>query len=150
MSKNERVMDYLLDRIEYLERELKQVRNEKAGTTYGLQKLQEEVTKLNEKIEQYQIEREHIKEIITCNIAEDLYCSGRYEIDLNSTENDFKTLLAILDIKSEDYVIDDDIDNNCDRCLFEDVDGNNFPCNQCNNGAEFVDKEVTEDAKNTD
>ena len=78
-----KIKEYLVNRILELEEELKQVRNEK--------------------IEQYQIEREHIKEIITCNIVEDIYCDGIYEIDLNSTENDFKTLMAILGIKPEDY-----------------------------------------------
>ena len=98
-----KVKEYLVGRILNLETELKKIQNEKAGTTYGLQKLQEEVIKLNEKIEQYEIEREHIKEIITCNIVVEPYRAAGYSIDLLETEDDFKTLLAILDIKPEDY-----------------------------------------------
>lgn len=92
-----KVKEYLVNRILELERDLKQVRNEKAGTAYGLQKLQEDVVKLNEKIEQYQIEHEHIKQIITCNINSDS------DVVLLHYENDLKTLLSILDIKPEDY-----------------------------------------------
>ena len=98
-----KVNEYLVNRILELERELKQARNEKAGTTYGLEKLQEEVLKLNEKIEQYEIEREHIKQIITCNIGYNAYYHLELNIDIGN--NDFNTLLAILDIKKEDYDI---------------------------------------------
>ena len=102
-----KVKEYLVNRILELERDIKQVRNEKAGTTFGLQKLQEEVIELHEKIDQYQREREHIKQIITCNITEDVYVDGRYEIELNTDDNDFKTLLAILDIQPGDYEMED-------------------------------------------
>ena len=91
-----KVKEYLVNRILELEHDLKQARNEKAGTAYGLQKLQEDVIKLNEKIEQYQIEREHIREIITCNISDN-------EIKLIYPQCDYTTLLSILDIKPEDY-----------------------------------------------
>lgn len=149
-----KVKEYLIDTILKLEEELKHARNEKAGTAYGLQKLQEDVIKLNEKIEQYQIEREHIKQIITCNIVEDVYVDGRYEIDLNSNENDFKTLLAILDIKPEDYKSEDVepegetiIPPHCCGCKYEHLEGNREPCVNCIQGDK---KEVTPDAKTKD
>ena len=110
--------------------------------------------KLNEKIEQYQIEREHIKQIITCNIVEDVYVEGRYEIDLYSNEDDFKALLAILDIKPEDYKpLDVETESetitppHCWGCKYEDFEGNREPCVNCFQGDK---KEVTTDAKTTD
>ena len=144
-----KVKEYLVNRILDLEKDLKQVKNEKAGTTYGLQKLQDDVIKLNEKLEQYQIEREHIKQIITCNIVEDVYVEGRYEIDLNSNENDFKTLQAILDIKPKDYK-PEDIKPMCNECLYEDTAGDVFPCSICHDNSEFIEKGGDTDAKTTD
>lgn len=99
-----KVKEYLVNRMLELERELKQARNEQAGTKYGLQKLQEEVIKLNEKIEQYEIEREHIREIITCHL------SPGGELGINFIDPDRDTLLAILDIKPEDYDVDDTVE----------------------------------------
>lgn len=138
-----KVKEYLVNRILKLEEELKQARNEKAGTVFGLQKLQEDVIKLNEKIEQYQIEREHIKEIITCNI-EGTINKGIY---LSDSERDFDTLMSILDIKTEDY---EDVKPKCEQCVFQDVDSGKFPCNSCDNNFMFAEKEVTPDAENTD
>ena len=100
-----KVKEYLVNRILELERELKQTRNEQSGTKYGLQKLQEEVIKLNEKIEQYEIEREHIREIITCNIGRNAY--NHLALNIGIGNNDFKTLLAILDIQPGDYEMED-------------------------------------------
>ena len=96
-----KVKKYLVNRILELERNLKQAENEQAEAKHGFQKLQEEIIMLNEKLEQYQIECEHIKEIITCNIGRNAYNHLALNIDLG--DNDFKTLLAILDIKPEDY-----------------------------------------------
>ncbi len=140
-----KVKEYLVNRILKLEEELKQARNEKAGTVFGLQKLQEDVIKLNEKIEQYQIEREHIKEIISCNIKHDQ--SDVHYIDLDEYENDYKTLIAILDIKLDDY---EDVKPKCEQCVFQDVDSGKFPCNSCDNNLMFAEKEVTPDAETTD
>ena len=103
-----KVKEYLVNRILDLERELKQARNEQAGTKYGLQKLQEDVIKLNEKVEQYQMEREHIKQIITCHL------SPGGELGINLIDPDRDTLLAILDIKPEDYGKEDNNAENKD------------------------------------
>lgn len=114
-----KVKEYLVNRILKLEEELKQARNEKSGIAYALQKLQEDVIKLNEKIEQYQIEREHIREIITCNIVPDRF---RRPMVCISENIDLKTLLDILDIQPGDWTMDeihskcDEIHSKCDDC----------------------------------
>lgn len=144
-----KVKEYLVGRILNLETELKKLQNEKAGTTYGLQKLQEEVIKLNEKIEQYEIEREHIKQIITCNI-----CSDR-DLYIAHYENDNETLLSILGIKPEDYLGDAEPCENtsypkCWDCKYEDESGTTEPCAHCFNDDKFEPKEVTPDAETKD
>lgn len=99
MSKNERVMDYLLDRIEQLEKEKRDEWFQKQGLSKGNEILHQEIDNLKDKIDQYQIERKHIKEIITCNIEGNV----RKGIYLSDNEKDFDTLMAILNIKQEDY-----------------------------------------------
>lgn len=138
-----KVKEYLVGRILKLEEELKQARNEKAGTVFGLQKLQEDVIKLNKKIEQYQIEREHIKEIITLNIEGNINKS----IYISDCEKDFDTLMSILDIKTEDH---EDVKPKCEQCVFQDVDSGKFPCNSCDNNFMFAEKGGDKDAENTD
>ena len=116
-----KVKEYLIKRIEELEKDLKHVRNEYAGTKYGLGELQKEVVKLNEKIEQYEIEREHIKEIITCNIVDNVYSNNVKQLILYKYEDDFKTLMAILDIKPEDYeTVHPECSEPCTKCEYAD------------------------------
>ena len=137
-----KVKEYLVNRILELERDLKQLRNEKAGTTFGLQKLQEDVIKLNEKIEQYQMEREHIKQIITCNIVPDRF--RRASLCIVSENSDFKTLLAILDIKSGDYTDDNDTSNSfgkCSECVHKNLSFAEWPCNSCLANREYFKQE---------
>lgn len=92
------VKEYLINRIMELELDLKQSRNECSATKYSFKKKQEE---LNEKMEQYQYQIEHIKELITCNLTPNS-TMGCY-LSLSGNDNDLKTLLAILNIKPEDY-----------------------------------------------
>lgn len=139
-----KVKEYLVNRILELEKELKQTRNEQAGTKCGLQKLQEEVIKLNEKLEQYQIEREHIKQIITCHL------SPGGELGINLIDPDRDTLLAILDIKPEDYSDDKGITPRCGDCLYKNLGFHEHPCDCCDNNSEFCDKRRITNAENTD
>ncbi len=151
-----KVKEYLVNRILKLEEELKHTRNEKEGTTYGLQKLQEEVIKLNEKIDQYQREREEIKQLIICNIKR--YNSGVHYLELDEYVTDYKTLLAILDIQPGDYEMEESKPEyehisappNCWGCKYEEITGNDDPCTYCSQGDKFEEMEVTPDAKTKD
>ena len=143
-----KVKEYLVGRILGLETELKKLQNEKVGAEVDIEHLQDDIIKLKNNIELYQIEREHIKQIITCNIVEALHCPGRYEIDLNSTENDFKTLMAILDIKPEDYIKLEI--SPCTNCEHAHQPANVYPCCVCVDGDRRSSKEVTPDAETKD
>lgn len=81
---------------EYLVKRILELETEKVN----VQMLREDIKDLNEMLDRYEMEKEHIKALITCNIAIKPYATI---IDLNSKDDDFKTLLAILDIKPEDY-----------------------------------------------
>lgn len=95
-----KVKEYLVNRILKLEEDLKQARNEYAGVSHCLELQKNKIETLNEKLEQYEIERKHIKEIITCNLTKD---GDLYMPRLNCSDFDIGVLLAILDIKPEDY-----------------------------------------------
>jgi len=97
MSKNERVMDYLLDRIEVLEKEKRDEWFQKTGLSKGNEILQDEIKRLKEKIDDLEMEKEHIKEIITCNL------DANGILYLSDEERDHETLMGLLDIKPEDY-----------------------------------------------
>ena len=100
-----KVKEYLVNRILELERELKQARNEYAGVSYELSRRDNVINEQKKLIDDFQIEREHIKEIITCNIGYDAYNHLALNIDIGN--NDFKTLLSILDIKTEDCMVEE-------------------------------------------
>lgn len=80
----------------------------------NVQMLREDIKDLNEQLDRYEMEKEHIKQIITCNIGRNAYNHLSINIDIGT--NDFKTLLAILDIGPEDYEKDDHVkeDNNAE------------------------------------
>ena len=98
-----KVKEYLVNRILELEREVYKVRSESDDFKADLDQYKEDNCKLVEKINQLEIEHEHIKQIITCNVVEDLYTSNHYVLDLMEAEDDFQILMSILDIKPEDY-----------------------------------------------
>lgn len=108
------VKKYLVNRIMELEENLKQVRNEYARAIANAQMLKEDIKDLNEMLDRYEMEKDHIKQIITCNIGRNVYNHLSINIDIGT--NDFKTLLAILDIGPEDYEMDDHVkeDNNAE------------------------------------
>lgn len=83
---------------EYLVKRILDLETEKVN----VQILREDINDLNEQLDHYEMEKEHIKEIITCNIGRDAYNHLSINIDIGN--NDFKTLLAILDINPEDYM----------------------------------------------
>lgn len=177
MSKNERVMDYLLDRIEVLEKEKRDEWFQKQGLSKGNEILHQEIDNLKEKIEQYEIEREHIREIITCNISDN-------EIKLVYPQCDYTTLLAILDIKSKDwqeenpdltvrckdctYLTPDDVCSRddcefgnkyepvkgCDTCKYSNIPCDREPCSICKFENDKFENDRwerrTEDAETTD
>ena len=104
-----KVNEYLVHRILELEKDIKELREHIAMLEMykrADRRLIEEHEKLindkNDQLDDYEMEKEHIKQIITCNLRK-----GDDEhpdwIILNATENDFNTLLAILNIKKEDY-----------------------------------------------
>ena len=95
-----KVKEYLVNRILDLERDLKQARNEYAGVSYELSRRDNIINEQKKLIDDFQMEREHIKQIITCNID----CFDDIDnINLTTENDDFYRLLSILDIKREDY-----------------------------------------------
>lgn len=95
------VEEYLVKRILDLETDIKRFRNECACAKAQVQMLNEDIKVLSEQLDRYEMEKEHIKQIITCNIDFDR------DIFIGERNSDFKTLLAILDIKPEDYEKED-------------------------------------------
>lgn len=81
---------------EYLVKRILELETEKVN----VQMLREDIKDLNEMLDRYEMEKEHIKEVIVCSIGYD-NDDFKYTIDIN--DEGFRTLLAILDIKPEDY-----------------------------------------------
>lgn len=104
MSKNERVMDYLLDRIDILETQLALKTKGFDCLMQELKETDERCNKLSDELDQCQMEREHIKEIITCHIAKDPLYGKRTALYLIEHADDFKTLLSIIGIEPGDYL----------------------------------------------
>lgn len=94
-----KVKEYLIKRIEELEKDLKQSLNEYAGVSYELSRRDNVINEQKKLIDDFQIEREHIKEIITCNL------DANGILYLSDGERDHETLMGLLDIKPEDYEI---------------------------------------------
>lgn len=82
-----KVNEYLVSRCLKLENDIDYLRRDYSGISNDLKQANTMI--------------EHIKEIITCNIGWDAYNHLSINIDIGN--NDFKTLLSILDIKPEDY-----------------------------------------------
>ena len=133
-----KVKEYMVKRIEELERE-------KSDNLKCIEFLYDDIRKLKDKIEILELEREHIKEIITCNIGYDGY--NHAELKINIGDNDFKTLLAILDIKPEDYKPQQRV---CRNCKYQLLEGTKEPCYSCNGFTNWIPKEVTENAETED
>ena len=97
-----KVKEYLVHRLVEVERDLETSCKSYAALMKEVKALTDKCDKLEDELDHYQMEREHIKQIITCNIS----LGDSYEpdkIDLNAGDNDFKTLMAILDINPGDY-----------------------------------------------
>ena len=97
-----KVKEYLVHRLVEVERDLETSCKNYAALMKEVKALTDKCDKLEYELDHYQMEREHIKQIITCNIS----LGDSYEpdkIDLNAGDNDFKTLMAILDINPGDY-----------------------------------------------
>ena len=120
-----------------MEKDLKQVRNEYADVSYELSRRDNVINEQKKLIDDFQIEREHIKQIITCNID----CFDNFDnINLNTDNDDFHRLLSILDIKPEDYK--DSSKPMCCNCVHNAVPMDEFPCNACDGKfSEFIKKE---------
>lgn len=121
--------EYLVNRIVKLEKELKQSRNAYAGA-------KAKALMLNETLNHYEMEKEHIKQIITCSIG---YDEDNFKLTIGIGEEDFKTLLAILDIGPEDYSESQkdlvyEFDNtypNCEACIHKDISPFEDICFNC-------------------
>lgn len=134
------VEEYLVKRILDLETDIKRFRNESAGAKAQVQMLNEDIKDLSEQLDCYEMEKEHIKQIITCNIEPREVCF----IDLSSEDDDFKTLLAILDIKPDDYEI-----HTCSTCKHMGDFTDDSYCVDCTDGEDKWER-WTEDAETKD
>ena len=92
-----KVKEYLVNRILELEKDLENSKRNYDLLMKEVKAFSDKCDKLEDELDQYQIEREHIKQIITCNL------DGDRDLYISHYENDNETLLAILDIKPEDY-----------------------------------------------
>lgn len=98
-----KVKEYLVNRLVEVERDFETSCKNYAALMKEVKALSDKCDKLEDELDQCQMEREHIKQIITCNIVESIEDHFRMHLDLAECEDDFKTLLAILDIKPGDY-----------------------------------------------
>ena len=96
-----KVKEYLVNRLVEVERDLENSKRNYDLLLKELDKAGVYRDNIIDELDHYKMEREHIKQIITCNIGYDDYNHLTLNIDIGN--NDFKTLLAILDIKPEDY-----------------------------------------------
>ena len=87
-----KVKEYLVNRILELEKDLENSKRNYDLLMKEVKALSDKCDKLEDELDQYQMEREHIREIITCNTSDD-------EIKLVYPQCDYTTLLAILDIR---------------------------------------------------
>ena len=86
---------------EYLVGEILNLKTELRIQKKAYEELSRQIREYLDKIKAYEMEKEHIKQSIICNIEQDeLGCDF---ISLYDSQADFKTLLAILDIQPGDY-----------------------------------------------
>ena len=106
-----KVKEYLVKRIEDLERDLKSSKNESAGFREALDyskecngKLCSEIDKLKASESAYKKDRERIREIIASNVIRDTFNKRTTLINILECEDDFKELTSILEIEPKDCV----------------------------------------------
>lgn len=138
-----KVKDYLVNRILDLEKELKNLKTRCEQLMIEIKEADAHCDRLTDRLDDYEIEREHIKQIITYHL------SPGGELGINLIDPDRETLLAILDIKPEDVetVGETITPPHCWGCKYEELEGNLEPCVNCTQGNK---KEVTPDAEAKD
>ena len=102
-----KVKDYLVGRILKLEEELKSLNIKYDQLMIELKEADKLSDNLTEQLDDYEMEKEHIKQIIACNLEANGTIPVIPQLDLN-------TLLAILDIQPGDYEMEDNNAENTD------------------------------------